>query len=73
VPAREVERQVRVSRSRDTRIDSTHPPTYLRTKLIRTRPAQRALVVLKSDQSRAIDRELADAAQTVLNELRAEF
>jgi Zn-dependent protease with chaperone function len=73
VPAREVERQLRVSRSRDTRIDSTHPPTYLRTKLIRTRPAQRALVVLGADQSRAIDRELAGAAQTVLKELRAEF
>jgi Zn-dependent protease with chaperone function len=73
VPAREVERQLRVSRSRDTRIDSTHPPTYLRTKLIRTRPAQRALVVLGADQSRTIDRELAGAAQTVLKELRAEF
>jgi Zn-dependent protease with chaperone function len=73
VPAREVERQLRVSRSRDTRIDSTHPPTYLRTKLIRTRPAQRALVVLGADQSRAIDRELAGAAQTVLKELRAGF
>jgi Zn-dependent protease with chaperone function len=73
VPAREIERRVRVSRLRDTRIDSTHPPTYLRTKLIRTRPAQHALVVLGDDRSRAIDRELASTADAVLKELRSEF
>jgi Zn-dependent protease with chaperone function len=73
VPAREIERRVRVSRLRDTRIDSTHPPTYLRTKLIRARPTQHALVVLDGDRSRAIDRELASTADAVLRELRSEF
>ncbi|GAA1608675.1 hypothetical protein GCM10009789_73920 [Kribbella sancticallisti] len=73
VPAREIERHARVSRIRDTRVDSTHPPTYLRTKLIRARPSQHALVVLGTDQSRAIDRELAPAAEAVLKELRAQF
>jgi Zn-dependent protease with chaperone function len=73
VPAREVERQIRVSRTRDTRIDSTHPPTYLRTRLIRARPAQHALVVLDVERNRRIDHELAGAAQAVLKELRAEF
>jgi Zn-dependent protease with chaperone function len=73
VPAREVERQIRVSRTRDTRIDSTHPPTYLRTRLIRARPAKHALVVLDVERNRLIDQELAGAAQAVLKELRAEF
>lgn len=73
IPAREVERRLRVSRLRDTRIDSTHPPTNLRAKLIRARPAQSALVVLGTDESRAIDREIAVPAQAVLKELRSEL
>lgn len=71
IPAREVERRLRVSGLRDSRIDASHPPTNLRVKLIRARPAQSALVVLANDQSRAIDRELAVPAQTVLKELRS--
>lgn len=73
VPAREIERRVRVSQLRDTRIDSTHPPTYLRTKLIRARPVQHALVVLDTDRHNAIDRELAPTAEAVLKELRIEL
>ncbi len=72
IPAREVERRLRVSRL-ETRIDSTHPPTNLRVKLIRARPAQHALVVLGTDESRAIDRELAGPAEAVLAELRSEL
>lgn len=68
VPAREIERQIRVSRLRETRSDSTHPPTYLRTKLIRARPAHQPLVVLTADQNRAIDQELASAGRAVLKE-----
>jgi Zn-dependent protease with chaperone function len=71
IPAREVERRLRVSGRRDSRIDSSHPPTNLRAKLIRARPAQSALVVLGNDQSRAINRELAVPAQAVLKELRS--
>jgi hypothetical protein len=70
VPAREIERHLRASRGRETRTDATHPPTYLRTKLIRTRPVTTARVVLGIDQSRAIDRELAPHARKVLAELR---
>jgi Zn-dependent protease with chaperone function len=73
VPAREIERHVRASRTRETRTDSTHPPTYLRTRLLRTRPATSAQVVLGTDKSRAIDQELAPAAQKVLHELRGEL
>ncbi|TCC39130.1 hypothetical protein E0H75_39805 [Kribbella capetownensis] len=72
VPAREIERQLRASRVRETRTDATHPPTYLRTRLLRARPATTARVVLGTDESRAIDRELEPAATTVLAELRME-
>jgi Zn-dependent protease with chaperone function len=73
VPAREIERHVRASRIRETRTDSTHPPTYLRTRLLRTRPATTARVVLGTDRSRAVDRELAPPSQKVLDELRGEL
>jgi hypothetical protein len=73
VPAREIERHVRASRVRETRTDSAHPPTYLRTRLLRTRPATSAQVVLGIDKSRAIDRELGPVAQKVLAELRSEL
>ena len=73
VPAREIERHVRASRIRETRTDSTHPPTYLRARLLRARPSTTAQVVLSTDKSRTIDRELAPASQKVLDELRAEL
>nr|WP_238350911.1 M48 family metallopeptidase [Kribbella shirazensis] len=71
VPAREIERQLRVSRLREARTDTTHPPTYLRTRLIRSRPATTARFVLGIDRSRAIDNELQPAATKALAELRA--
>ncbi|GAA3553101.1 M48 family metalloprotease [Kribbella ginsengisoli] len=71
IPAREVERRLRVSRLRETRSDSTHPPTNLRAKLIRTRPAQDPLVELELEESQVIDKELAGPARTVLKELRS--
>jgi diphthamide synthase subunit DPH2 len=73
IPAREIERRVRASRIREARTDSRHPPTYLRTKLIRNRPATAASVVLGLDHNAAIDRELAAAGELALAELRREF
>jgi Zn-dependent protease with chaperone function len=73
VPAREIERRVRASRIRETRTDSSHPPTYLRTKLIRTRSATAASVVLGLNDNAAIDRELAAAGEPALAELGREF
>ncbi|GAB3946590.1 hypothetical protein GCM10029976_074380 [Kribbella albertanoniae] len=73
VPAREIERRLRVSRVHGTRTDATHPPTHLRTKLLRTRPATSARVVLGTDQARAIDRELMEPAEQVLLEVKAEL
>ncbi|QNE18921.1 M48 family metalloprotease [Kribbella qitaiheensis] len=72
-PAREIERRVRASRIRDTRTDSTHPPTYLRTRLIRTRPATSARVVLGPEENHAIDRKLAGPADAALRELQLSF
>jgi Zn-dependent protease with chaperone function len=71
IPAREVERRIRVSRLRETRSDSTHPPTNLRTKLIRARPTQHPVIELEIDESQAIDKELAGPARAVLKELRS--
>ncbi|RZT20426.1 Zn-dependent protease with chaperone function [Kribbella sp. VKM Ac-2569] len=71
VPAREIERRLRVSRLREARTDATHPPTYLRTRLIRTRPATTARLVLGIDRSRTIDQELHPTATKALAELRA--
>jgi Zn-dependent protease with chaperone function len=71
VPAREIERRLRVSRLREARTDATHPPTYLRTRLIRSRPATTARLVLGIDRSRAIDQELQPTATKALAELRA--
>ncbi|ADB34996.1 hypothetical protein Kfla_5993 [Kribbella flavida DSM 17836] len=73
VPQREIERRLRLSRLREIRTDSSHPPTYLRARLIRTRPATTARVVLGLNENRAVDRELVPAAEHVLKELRAEL
>jgi Zn-dependent protease with chaperone function len=73
IPAREIERRVRASRIRETRTDSGHPPTYLRTKLLRTRPATAASVVLGLNDNARIERELAAAGEPALAELRREF
>lgn len=73
VPAREIERHLRASRVRETRTDATHPPTYLRTRLLRARPATSARVVLGTDESRAIDRELEPVARKVLAQVSLEL
>ncbi|MEU8227468.1 M48 family metallopeptidase [Kribbella sp. NPDC048915] len=71
IPAHEIERRLRVSRLREVRTDATHPPTYLRTKLLRSRPATSARLVLGIDRSRAIDHELQPTATKALAALRA--
>ncbi|MFC0628865.1 M48 family metallopeptidase [Kribbella deserti] len=73
IPAREIDRRIRTTRVRETRTDSTHPPTYLRVKLIRARPTTTAKVVLGLSDSATIDRELAAAGAPALTELRRSF
>lgn len=69
IPARELDRRMRVSRLRDSRTDSTHPPTYLRARLIRVRPVQTATVVLGLSDAATTDHELMRIAQPALHEL----
>jgi Zn-dependent protease with chaperone function len=73
VPAREIERRLRVSRLREARTDAAHPPTYLRTRLIRTRPATTARLVLGIESSRTIDHELQPTAAATLADLAADL
>lgn len=73
LPAREIERRTRASRARETRTDATHPPTCLRIRLLRARPAASASVVLGLSDNATIDRELATAGSAALNRLRREF
>ncbi|WP_328991020.1 M48 family metallopeptidase [Kribbella sp. NBC_01245] len=73
IPAREIDRRIRATRIRETRTDASHPPTYLRVKLIRARPTTTAKVVLGLSDSATIDRELAVAGAPALTELRRSF
>lgn len=73
IPAREIDRRIRTTRIRETRTDASHPPTYLRVKLIRARPTTSAKVVLGLSDSATIDRELAVAGAPALTELRRSF
>lgn len=68
-PARELDRRLRVSRLRDSRTDSTHPPTYLRSKLVRAQPMPTAAVALGISEAAATDAELMRAARPALGEL----
>lgn len=69
VPARELDRRLRVSRLRDARTDATHPPTYLRARLVRVRPVPTAAVVLGLSDAASTDHELIRAARPALQEL----
>lgn len=73
IPAKEIDRRIRTTRIRETRTDGSHPPTYLRVKLIRARPTATAKVVLGTSDSATIDRELAVAGAAALTELRRSF
>lgn len=65
VPDSEMERLHRLSVRELDRIDSTHPPTYMRAEVIRKRAPVEAAVVLDADARRKITEELrAPAAQT---------
>lgn len=70
IPKRELERRLRVSRLRETRIDGSHPPTYLRAKLVRAQPVPVAAVVLGSSEAAVTDAELMRTAGPVLRLIR---
>ncbi|MFF3468353.1 M48 family metalloprotease [Streptomyces sp. NPDC002619] len=63
VPARERERQRRVSALRWHQQDATHPPTHLRIELLDRRGPSTAKVVLDERTERAMERELRSSAK----------
>jgi Zn-dependent protease with chaperone function len=60
-PAKEIERIRRVDERRGTAIDSTHPPTSLRIKMLRQHPPHPATITISTVESSAIEQELAPA------------
>jgi Zn-dependent protease with chaperone function len=57
-PAREWQRLDRVMALEETQLDSTHPPTAQRIRVIDGRPLAAPLVVLDAEQRDALDRDL---------------
>ena len=68
-PPRERERLRRLAALEEPALDSTHPPTGYRVRLLRERPAETAAVTLAPAENAAIDRELAQAYPRVERKL----
>ena len=68
-PQHELNRRIRLSQLHNTRSDATHPPTHLRTTLLRQSPTP-ATFTLTPAASSLIDQELSTPAQAAVDELR---
>jgi Zn-dependent protease with chaperone function len=73
VPDRERERRRRVARLEDARLGETHPPSGKRIELLEGRPQAEPAVVLDSEHSAAIDRELATRRTAAGRQLLEEY
>ncbi|MET9650189.1 M48 family metalloprotease [Streptomyces sp. NPDC006460] len=69
VPAREYERLRRVGELRGHRVDSTHPPTHLRRRLLAEGEAFPARVTVNAATTTAIDGELAGMRRQVARDV----
>ncbi|GAA2114730.1 hypothetical protein GCM10009759_59210 [Kitasatospora saccharophila] len=70
VPPTEVERRVRLSEREVSATDSSHPPTYLRLRLLASAPpAERPPLVLDAGRAAAIEAELAPSRARIAAEL----
>ncbi|MFG2870412.1 hypothetical protein [Streptomyces sp. NPDC048338] len=69
VPAREYERLRRVGELRGHRVDSTHPPTHLRRRLLAAGEAFPARVTVNAATATAIDGELAGVRRQVARDV----
>lgn len=58
-PATELERRLRASKRSQTRVDDSHPPTWMRIEAVRSRPKQDPAVRVSDAEWTAIDAELA--------------
>jgi Zn-dependent protease with chaperone function len=72
-PPRELERLRRVAALRLSTLDSTHPPTAFRVRLLEERPIEEAQVRLTDAENEALDRELRADAERVNRELAEAF
>ena len=64
-PGSELERRLRASKRSQTRVDDSHPPTWMRIEAVRSRPRQDAAVLISDEEWLAIDAELAPAMTVV--------
>jgi Zn-dependent protease with chaperone function len=71
IPAVEIERRLRVDAREFHSIDSTHPPTHLRLRFVRSRPDEPPLVRLSEQAAAAIEVELAGGRSSALAADRA--
>lgn len=69
IPEREYERRRRVGAAREHRVDSSHPPTYLRRERLLACPSAPAAVVMSDDHERRISDELAVVRRRLAEEL----
>ncbi|MFB7281143.1 M48 family metallopeptidase [Streptomyces hydrogenans] len=69
VPATEYERLRRVAELRGHSVDSTHPPTHLRHRLLTARAAHEPGIVLDAERAARVDAELGAARRTLARQL----
>jgi heat shock protein HtpX len=69
VPARELERIRRIEQKGNSRLDTSHPPTALRVKLLKAHPVAEPQVVITQADYDQIERELAVARERVQEKL----
>ncbi|MCX5210230.1 M48 family metallopeptidase [Kitasatospora sp. NBC_00240] len=71
VPAHETERLLRLSVRELSSVDSTHPPTYLRIRMLGHRPVPAPALVVAPEEAAAIEAELAPLRLRIARELLA--
>jgi Zn-dependent protease with chaperone function len=71
VPPQETERLLRLSVRELSSVDSTHPPTYLRIRMLGHRPVPAPALVVAPEEAAAIEAELAPLRLRTARELLA--
>ncbi|OKI12025.1 M48 family metallopeptidase [Streptomyces sp. CB03911] len=71
VPPQETERLLRLSVRELSSVDSTHPPTYLRIRMLGHRPVPAPALVVTPEEAAAIEAELAPSRLRIARELLA--
>ncbi|MGY3335287.1 Zn-dependent protease with chaperone function/ribosomal protein L37AE/L43A [Streptomyces filamentosus] len=69
VPATEYERLRRAGELRGHSVDSTHPPTHLRHRLLTSGEEYEPRIALDADRAARVDAELAEARRVIAREL----